>query len=67
MPALGHTEKTEDRENVRPARVGEFGDCPREPSWKALDCGLRIALQGNEVLRVNERKRFGQIWEETGA
>ena len=27
MPALGHTEKTEDRENVRSARVGEFGTC----------------------------------------
>ena len=25
MPALGQTEKTEDRENVRSARVGEFG------------------------------------------
>ena len=25
MPALGQTEKTQDRENVRSARVGEFG------------------------------------------
>ena len=25
MPALGQTGKTEDRENVRPARIGKFG------------------------------------------
>ena len=38
MPALGQTGKTEDRENVRSARVGDFGAAQLHmsaPSWRA--------------------------------
>src|SRR5215469_1827376 len=52
MPALGQTEETEDRENVRSPELVNSARCNSAwaPSLRPLDCGFRRALQDSEVL-----------------